>query len=92
MPRTPSQASLHRQLQELISRMGDVEATLKEQGHGIDVLTRWKEDTDFAKKLLEDYQEKHPEANPDSTINGKAWAAVLAALAALTAILLATLK
>lgn len=70
MARTPPTATLYRQLQEITSRMDTAEALLKEHGHEIDVLKRWHEDTDFAKKLLEEYQEKHPEVNEGKPVIG----------------------
>jgi hypothetical protein len=70
--------------------MDAVEKTLGDFGHDITVLNRWHEDTDFAKQILKEYEEQHPEAvAKQDTINTRAWVAVLAALAALTTIILA---
>ncbi len=95
MTRAPSPSALHRQLQDIVKRLENYEAVLKELGVRVDVLDRWHQDTEFAKRLLKEYQEEHPEIQPNTisnSINGKAWLAVLAALGALTAVVLALSK
>lgn len=91
MARTPTTTTLLRNLEDIVKRMDAVETLLKELDHDVEELKGWHRETEYAKKILREYQEQHPEISPATTINGKAWAAVLAALTALTAILLASL-
>lgn len=88
----PTITTLHRQLTDLVKRMDRVEETLKEHGHKVDVLERWHQDTEFAKRLLKEFEDSHPEVTKQESINTKAFLSVLAALAALTTIVVAKIQ
>lgn len=88
MPKPPTTTALLRQLTDIVKRMDAFEVSLKEMGMDVAILKRWHEDTEFAKRILEEYEEKNPGAK-DTNNNGKAIVALTTALAALTAVVLA---
>jgi len=64
---------------------------MAEHGVEIEKLKRWHSDTEFAKKILKEYQDTHPEVGKNGgTLNAQAVKLVFAALAALTAYVIAT--
>lgn len=89
MPRTPSTTIIYKQLLALVGRMDAAEAQLKDLGVDVEKLKRWREDTEFAKRLLKEYENEHPEVKSEPLTN-TAWKAVIGALVALTAVILAT--
>lgn len=88
MTRSPSTTTIARHLQDIVKRMGTVEVMLKEHDTDIEELKGWKRETEYAKKILKEYQDAHPEVR-DNKNYGKALAALTAAVVALTAIILA---
>lgn len=52
-------------------------------------LEKWKHEVEFAKEVIKEYQKEHPVDEEKGSPNSNAWKAVVAALAAVTAALLA---
>lgn len=104
MPGIPSPTKIYKELQKLVKAMESAErrfeavelmdkslgAELKDLVERVRLLEKWHEQTEYAKQVLEEYKKNHPEITRQENINTKAVGLVLAALAALTAVLLAT--